>query len=72
MVAELWVLETGPGTYGICVRRASGDTFSFHAFYRQLRDAMAHVTGWSGSSYEGCTPGVPSDGVFGKYPAAGM
>ena len=32
MAVEIWVLATGPDTHAVCVRRVSGDTFSFHAF----------------------------------------
>uniref|UniRef100_A0A7S0IXT1 Protein kinase domain-containing protein n=1 Tax=Calcidiscus leptoporus TaxID=127549 RepID=A0A7S0IXT1_9EUKA len=59
MTAEVWIAGTSAEQYGICVKRASGDTFQFHAFYRLLRDALAKTTGWSGSEYSGSVvPGV--------------
>lgn len=59
MAAEVWIVRTSGEQYGICVKRASGDTFQFHAFYRLLRDALAKTTGWSGSEYNGSVvPGV--------------
>mmetsp|Transcript_20950 Transcript_20950/g.45517 ORF Transcript_20950/g.45517 Transcript_20950/m.45517 type:complete len:132 (+) Transcript_20950:547-942(+) len=61
MAAEAWVARTSDNWHGICVKRWSGDTFQFHAFYRRLREALARTNGWSGSSYKGPAAGHRCD-----------
>ena len=51
------------GRHSICIKRVSGDTFRFHSFYRQLRQELADVNGWSDGAYRG--PAVP--GVAPKW-----
>ena len=48
MSVLLWVAQGGEheGGHYICIRRASGDTFTYHAFYRRVREAMAEANGW--------------------------
>jgi hypothetical protein len=48
MTALLWVAPCSGGVCGhhVCIRRASGDTFAYHSFYRKVRQAMASATGW--------------------------
>ena len=36
-------------SFRVDVARFTGDTFQFHAFYRQLRELMRPLTGWVGS-----------------------
>ena len=38
-----------PPSFRVDVARFTGDTFQFHAFYRQLRELMRPLTGWVGS-----------------------
>lgn len=45
MTALIWIAADAGGHH-VCIRRASGDTFAYHAFYRQVRQAMAQCTGW--------------------------
>tara|TARA_B110001452_G_scaffold266876_1_gene274919 strand:+ start:1361 stop:1906 length:546 start_codon:yes stop_codon:yes gene_type:complete len=45
MTALIWIAADAGGHH-ICIRRASGDTFAYHSFYRQVRQAMAQCTGW--------------------------
>lgn len=40
MTALLWVVPSTTGHH-VCIRRASGDTFSYHNFYRKVRQATA-------------------------------
>jgi len=35
----------------IDVARHAGDTFQFHAFYRELRDGLKDINGWDGMAY---------------------
>ena len=47
MRALLWVVPHYAGFgHHVCIRRASGDTFSYHSFYRKVRKEMAQYTGW--------------------------
>ena len=47
MTALLWVVPSPMlGGHHVCIRRASGDTFVYHNFYRKVRQAMARCTGW--------------------------
>lgn len=45
MTALLWIAADAGGHH-VCIRRASGDTFAYHSFYRNVRQAMAQCTGW--------------------------
>lgn len=47
-----------PGLYRIDVTRYTGDTFQFHAFYRQLRDTLLPIKGASVTT--GNDPSAPS------------
>ena len=47
-----------PGLYRIDVSRYTGDTFQFHAFYRQLRDTLLPIKGASATT--GNDPSAPS------------
>lgn len=40
MTALLWVVPSTTGHH-VCIRRASGDTFIYHNFYRKVRQATA-------------------------------
>lgn len=40
-----------PRAYRLDVKRQSGDTFQFHAFYRSIRESLAWLNGWTGSDY---------------------
>ena len=42
---------TSASNYRIDVSRFAGDTFQFHAFYRQLRAGLKGITGWDGAAY---------------------
>lgn len=53
VVVAVWVIRTSPGRHAIGLKRVSGDTFHFHVFYRQLREAMAPITGWTGDCKTG-------------------
>ena len=48
---------TEPHRYRIDVKRKAGDTFQFHAFYRRLREVLAWLNGWNGSTYRTAAPG---------------
>merc|ERR1719440_320619 len=58
--------ESAAHCYRLDVKRKSGDTFQFHAFYRQLRESLAWLNGWTGSSYRTSEPtaaaGAPDAG----------
>jgi len=41
----------GANVYRIDVARHAGDTFQFHAFYRQLRTGLSELIGWDGMAY---------------------
>jgi len=45
--------ETEEHCYRLDVKRKTGDTFQFHAFYRGLREALAWLNGWTGATYAG-------------------
>ena len=42
---------TPPRSYRLDVKRQSGDTFQFHAFYRNIREGLAWLNGWTGTDY---------------------
>ena len=54
--------ESAAHCYRLDVKRKSGDTFQFHAFYRQLRESLAWLNGWTGSSYSTTAAAGASDG----------
>ena len=66
MSVLLWVAQGGDheGGHYICIRRASGDTFMYHAFYRRVREAMAEANGWveaDGAYVLSADPTAPPD-----------
>ena len=46
----------GADAFRIDVARYSGDTFQFHAFYRELRQALKTLNGYDGTNYRPLTP----------------
>jgi len=59
IVVEAFVAVGSAQRHAICIKRVAGDTFVFHAFYRRLREEMAHLNGWADGAYRGLVvPGV--------------